>query len=159
MGGYGSYGAANAYGNSSLSAASGTGMNTRNTGTLSSEEEDATPTRNTSAANITPTFESSAHDLAQETKGTHKDLKGFRANFEKLRDHLQKHLDAATPEVHDMVNHLADHLHVVEARAKEAEEKARAHHATFSTNTPIAAHSMGRAPSAFTSGSYSRYRY
>lgn len=35
MGGYGSYGAANAYGNSSLSAASGTGMNTRNTGPYS----------------------------------------------------------------------------------------------------------------------------
>lgn len=124
----------------------------------SDEEEDATPTRTAPAANNTPTLKSSAHDLAQETKGTHKDLKGFRANFEKLRNHLKDNLDAATPQVHEMVKNLEDHLHRVEARAKEAEEKAQAHHATFSTNTPITAHSMGRAP-AYSSGSYSRYCY
>lgn len=120
----------------------------------SDEEKDATPTRTTSAANNTATPETSAHDLAQETKGTHKDLQGFRANFQKLRNHLKKNINAATPEVHEMVKNLEDHLHAVEARAKEAEEKAQEHHATLN-----AAHSMGRAPSTYSSGSYSRYRY
>lgn len=136
------------------------------TGNLSDEEKIAAPTGTEESAS-TP-----AGEIDRLMTSAHQHLKGLEAKVGQLTDHLEDHKHPTSP-AHTVARSMQDHIDQIKDLLAKVKDKTKAHCATHtSTGAPssasysapysapaIPAHSMGRAPSAYSRGSYSRYRY